>query len=393
MPETNSKLHAARILVTAGMVVILVAGLRLAQDFFIPLLLAAFIATVSFPITSWLRSKKVPRPIAVLLTVLVDFAFLTGIVIIVISLTGDLETKWRDKYYPAMNNKIEEVSETAVDVLEKWKIPDARETVNQWATIRIPQQLGESINPFDVGKDVAVKVVSFLGTTLLILILTVFMLSEARMFGRRVDEILKANGPNLDRIMAATADIQRYLAMKTVVSLATGLLAGFLCWAAGLDFYVLWGIVAFALNFIPVLGSIIAGIPPFILAFLVDGGPSAVAVGVGYISINVFLGNFLEPMLMGRRFGLSTLVVIISVLFWGFVWGPVGMFLAVPLTMVLKVILDNSDELRWISVAITKEKRIPILDLDGVDDELEDDTLLDDKIDLPVVRPDETTTS
>ena len=389
MTENGSKLHAARILVTAGMVVMLVAGLKLAQGFFVPILLAGFIATVSLPITSWLRSRRVPRAIAVLLTVLVDFAFLTGIVIIVIALTGDLETKWQDKYYPAMNLKIEEISETAVEVLEKWKIPDARETVRQYATIRIPQQLGESINPFDLGKNVAFRVVSFLGTTLLILILTVFMLSEARMFGRRVDAILKARGPNLDRIMAATADIQRYLAMKTVVSLATGFLAGFLCWAAGLDFYVLWGILAFALNFIPVLGSIIAGVPPFVLAFLVDGGPSAVAVGVGYVSINVFLGNFLEPMLMGRRFGLSTLVVIISVLFWGFVWGPVGMFLAVPLTMVLKVMLDNSDELRWIAVAITKEKQTLILDLDGVDDELSDDRLSSSGFDLSGVTPEE----
>jgi len=195
------------------------------------------------------------------------------------------------------------------------------------------------------------------------------MLSEARMFGRRVQAILEARGPNLDRFLSATADIQKYLGMKTLISLATGFLAGFLCWAAGLDFFVLWGILAFALNFIPVLGSIIAGIPPLLLAFLVAGGPSAIAVGIGYVSINFFLGNFLEPMLMGRRFGLSTLVVIISVLFWGFIWGPVGMLLAVPLTMVLKVMLDNTDELRWIAVAITKEKRHPILEPEDDEDE------------------------
>lgn len=394
MPERDSKIHATRILVTAGMVVVLIAGLKLAQSFFVPLLLASFIATVSFPITSWLRSRKVPRAVAVLLTVLVDFAFFAGIVIIVIALTGDLETKWQDKYYPAMNVKMDEISETAVDLLEKWRIPDAQQKVDQYKSINIPQQIGESFNPFDVGRDVAFKIASFLGTTLLVLILTVFMLSEARMFGRRVNAILEARGPNLDRIMAATADIQRYLAMKTLVSLATGLLAGFLCWAAGLDFYILWGILAFALNFIPVLGSIIAGVPPFILAYLVDGGPSAIAVGVGYASINIFLGNFLEPMLMGRRFGLSTLVVIISVLFWGFVWGPVGMFLAVPLTMVLKVMLDNSDELRWIAVAITKEKRHPILDYDAVDDELdgmERDGFDAEKLDLSAVARDEGT--
>jgi AI-2 transport protein TqsA len=383
MSDDSTKLKATRILLTAAAVFILVAGLKLAQSFFIPVLLAAFIATVSFPITLWLRSHKVPRPIAVLLTVLVDFAFLTGIVVIAIALMGDLDAKWQEKYYPAVNDKIEEVSEFAVAVLEKWQIPEAEEKVKQYAAI----QIDESINPFALGKDVAVSVVSFLGTTLLILILTVFMLSEARMFGRRVNAILEARGPDLDRIMSATADIQRYLAMKTIVSLATGVLAGFLCWAAGLDFFILWGIVAFAFNFIPVLGSIIAGVPPFVLAYLVDGGPSALAVGVGYISINIFLGNFLEPMLMGRRFGLSTLVVIISVLFWGFVWGPVGMFLAVPLTMVLKVMLDNSEELRWMAVAITKEKRHPLLDPEDDERELDDDTLLPDDLNLPKVVP------
>ena len=398
MPEDARKVQATRILVTAASVVILIGGLRLAQGFFIPVLLAAFIATVSFPITSWLRKHKVPRFFAVLLTVLVDFAFLTGIVIIAVTLLGDLDAKWQNKYYPAMNMKIDEVSQTAVDVLQKWNIPDAEEKVRQYATIKIPQQIGESFNPFDLGKDVAVKVLSFLGSVLLILILTVFMLSEARMFGRRVNAILDANGPNLDRILNATADIQRYLAMKTVISLATGFLAGFLCWAAGLDFFVLWGIVGFAFNFIPVLGSIIAGVPPFILAYLVDGGPSALAVGIGYASINVFLGNFLEPMLMGRRFGLSTLVVIISVLFWGFIWGPVGMFLAVPLTMVLKVMLDNSDELRWMAVAITKEKRHPILVPEDEEDHLVAEPLTGageklekiDDVEIPGVVPDST---
>ncbi|MBT6169103.1 MAG: AI-2E family transporter, partial [Verrucomicrobia bacterium] len=235
MPDEAKKLQATRILLTAAAVVILVTGLKLGQAFFVPVLLAGFIATVSFPITSWLRKRRVPMPIAVLLTVLVDFAFMTGVVIIVITLTGDLESKWQDRYYPAMNTKIEEVRETAVGVLENLKVPDARKTVDNYATIKIPAQIGKNFDPFDLGKDVAVRVLGFLGSTLLILILTVFMLSEARMFGRRVNAILEARGPNLDRLMNSTADIQRYLAMKTVVSLATGVLAGFLCWAAGLD--------------------------------------------------------------------------------------------------------------------------------------------------------------
>jgi AI-2 transport protein TqsA len=182
------------------------------------------------------------------------------------------------------------------------------------------------------------------------------MLSEARMFGRRFEAISQARGPNLAKILNASKDIQRFLAIKTVISLATGLLAGILCWAVGLDFYVLWGLLAFFLNFIPVIGSIVAGVPPTILTLLVADFPTALVVAGGYLLINNFLGNFLEPMLVGRRFGISTLVVVISVLFWGWLWGPTGMLLAVPLTMILKVILENSDEFRWIGIAISSEQ-------------------------------------
>lgn len=179
------------------------------------------------------------------------------------------------------------------------------------------------------------------------------------MFGRRMDAVCDARGPNIQRMLSAVKDTQRYLAIKTMISLVTGVLAGMLCWAAGLDFWPLWGILAFALNYVPVVGSFIAGVPPTVLALLVMGTPAAVAVMGGFLLINTFLGNFVEPMLMGRRFGLSTLVVLLSVMFWGWLWGPFGMLLAVPLTMMVKVILDNSDEFRWIAVAIGKESGRP----------------------------------
>ena len=378
MSEENRTYKAQRIIIAAACVVILIAGLKLAQSFFIPILLAAFIATVSFPITNWLRRHRVPRFFAVLITVLVDFAFLLGIVLIASSLVGDLETKWKEKYYFVMNDRIEETSDTAVAFLERFNVEDAEAKVEAYGTSKLQEQLSDTFSftkVLDLGTNVAWKVFSFLGATFIVLILTVFMLSEARMFARRMNAILEARGPNLQRIMEASSDVQRYLAIKTVISLVTGLLAGFLCWAAKIDFFLLWGILAFAMNFIPVIGSIIAGIAPLILAFLVGGPASALVIGIGYVSINIFLGNFLEPMLMGRRFGLSTLVVLVSVLFWGYIWGPVGMLLAVPLTMVIKVMLDNSDDLRWLAVAITKEKRRPILIPEDEEDEDPDEPL------------------
>lgn len=378
MSEENRTYKAQRIILAAACAVILIAGLKLAQSFFIPILLAAFIATVSFPITNWLRRHRVPRFFAVLITVMVDFAFLIGIVLIAISLVGDLETKWKEKYTFVMEERIEETEEAAARMLTAWNVPDAESKVAAYGTSKIQEQLSDTFSftkVLDLGTNVAWKLFSFIGATFIVLILTVFMLSEARMFGRRMNAILEARGPNLQRIMDASSDVQRYLAIKTVISLVTGLLAGFLCWAAKIDFFLLWGILAFAMNFIPVIGSIIAGIAPLILAFLVGGPASALVIGIGYVSINIFLGNFLEPMLMGRRFGLSTLVVLVSVLFWGYIWGPVGMLLAVPLTMVIKVMLDNSDDLRWLAVAITKEKRRPILIPEDEEDEDPDEPL------------------
>ena len=164
---------------------------------------------------------------------------------------------------------------------------------------------------------------------------------------------------NFQRMLSATKDTQRYLGIKTAVSLVTGLLAGFLCWAAGVDFFLLWGILAFVMNFIPAVGSLIASIPPILLALIAkDGGPTdAVVVAGGYGLINMFLDNFVQPTLLGKRFGLSILVVVLCVLFWGWLWGVIGIVLAVPLTMILKVVLDNSDEFRWVAVAIGQEPR------------------------------------
>ncbi|MGB6219920.1 MAG: AI-2E family transporter [Haloferula sp.] len=384
-------------LILLASLVVVIAGLKAAQGFFVPMLLAFFIATVSFPITSWLRTHRVPRGIAVLLTVLVDFAFLAGVVLLALSILGDLQAKWNSEYSTLTITRLEQAVDgiaTAGEKMDSWwgegKNGSEMEVVipeGEQPPVALPVPEGERLElekletetrltkaaevvlsqlrelkftqVLNFGTDVAGKVISFFGTSLVILILTVFMLTEARMFGRRFDAVCEARGPNIQRLLSALKDTQRYLGIKTMISLATGVLAGTLCWAAGLDFYVLWGIIAFALNYIPVVGSVIAGLPPTVLALLVSGPTEAVAVMGGYVLINTFLGNFIEPMLMGRRFGLSTLVVLLSVLFWGWLWGPIGMLLAVPLTMMVKVVLDNSDEFRWIAVAIGKETHRP----------------------------------
>lgn len=344
-------------LLTLAALTIFIAGLKAAQGFFIPILIAFFIATVSFPMLDFLRKKKVPRALAVLLTVGIDFIFLAALAVLAVTLIGDLQDKWNSKYAAEVSDQIRTGSETLAAKLSEYGVSDAKEKINEAVNNNLSNLQNIRFEKiWDVGTGVLGRLVGFLATSFITLILTVFMLSEARMFGRRLEAISLARGPNLSRMLSATRDIQRFLAIKTMVSVLTGVLAGLLCWAAGLDFFVLWGILAFFFNFIPVVGSIIAGVPPTILALLVAGLPNSVLVAGGYLLINNFLGNFIEPMLVGRRFGISTLVIVASVVFWGWLWGPLGMLLAVPLTMVLKVVLESSDEFRWIGVAISSEQ-------------------------------------
>ncbi len=350
-------MKAGKTMLMIAVLIIVIAGLKAAQDFFIPILIAFFIATVSFPLLSFLRKKRVPRAIAVLLTVAFDFIFLAAIAVLAITLIGDLQEKWNSRYASEFSEYIREASKSLAVTLDGYGVADAQEKINEAVNNNLANLQDIRFEKiWDVGTGVLGRVVGFFATSILTLILTVFMLSEARMFGRRMEAISLARGPNLTRMLSATRDIQRFLAIKTAISLVTGVLAGTLCWAAGLDFFILWGILAFFLNFIPVVGSIIAGVPPTILALLAAGLPNAVLVAGGYLLINNFLGNFIEPMLVGRRFGISTLVVVISVVFWGWLWGPLGMLLAVPLTMVLKVILEGSEEFRWIGIAISAEQ-------------------------------------
>ncbi|MGE9269640.1 MAG: AI-2E family transporter [Verrucomicrobiales bacterium] len=352
--------RAVQVLLLLASLVVIIAGLKAAQGFFVPMLLAFFIATVSFPITNWLRNHRVPRAIAVLLTVLVDFAFIAGSVLLAFAVIGDLQDKWHSEYYDLTKERIEQGSLAISEQLTSWGVEDAGDQLNETVNQNLVKLRDvDFMQVWSFGTDVVGRLVSFFGTSLLVIILTIFMLTEARMFGRRMNAVSEAKGPNIQRMVSALKDTQRYLGIKTAISLATGVLAGVLCWAAGLDFYPLWGILAFALNYIPVVGSFIAGVAPTILALLVKSPADAVVVMFGFFMINTFLGNFVEPMLMGRRFGLSTLVVMLSVMFWGWLWGAIGMLLAVPLTMMLKVILDNSEEFRWVAVAIGKESNRP----------------------------------
>ena len=163
-------------------------------------------------------------------------------------------------------------------------------------------------------------------------------------------------GGNLPALLSNIPNLGRYLGIKTLISMATGLCAGVLTWSLGLDFPLLWAMLAFLLNYVPTIGSIIASVPAILLALVQIGPGAAGATAIGYVGINVVFGNFLEPRLMGYGVGISPLVVFVGLVAWGWIFGPVGMLLSVPLTMTLKMALQNDERTEWVAVLLGSER-------------------------------------
>lgn len=186
----------------------------------------------------------------------------------------------------------------------------------------------------------------------LILLTVVFMLLEASNLPTKLHTILGDSSPTLSNFDKIVTDVKRYMARKTLVSLATGFCISIWLAVLGVDFPMLWGLLAFLLNFVPNIGSIIAAIPAVLLAFVQLGLSSALFAALGFLVVNVVIGNVIEPRLMGRGLGLSTLVVFLSLVFWGWVLGPVGMLLSVPLTMTVKIALESNEDTRWLAILL-----------------------------------------
>ena len=330
--------RGARFLVVAASVIIVIAGLRQAGQLVLPFLTAVFLAVVSLPVMVWLQRRRVPTPLAVIGTVAAAAGVIGVLGIVVGRSVNDFAV-----VAPQYTARFQELANRSVAWAAGLGLPMAElrllDYVNAGAVVDL---LGGTLG----------ALAGLLSNAFLVLLAVIFILFEAAGFRAKLRAAFGNRGDSLDRFGQMTQQIQNYLAIKTAVSLATGLVAGLWVWALGLDFPLLWGLVAFLFNYIPNLGSIFAAIGPVLLSVVQFGPGRAVAVAVGYVLINVIFGSLIEPMLLGRRLGLSTLVVFLSLVFWGWVWGPMGMLLSVPLTMMLKIALENTEDLRWVAVML-----------------------------------------
>lgn len=355
LAEPRVIMQGARGLLTVASLFIVIAGLRLAAPFMVPLAVAFFLAVLSYPMMNWLMRKRVPHMVALFMTV--------GSIVSVIGLMGWASyglVKSFAAEVPFYLVKLKTYVEDTAAWLEVTAGVDG--AVKAVAQINL-QSLIDLATTQDVMKQLASyagstfgTVAVFLASLIAILVVLMFILMEAPGTHSRVDLVRHAGGPDFSILLNSATDIQKYLGVKTLISAATGLLAFVWCLMFDLKYPLLWGILAFLFNYIPAVGSTAAAIPAIIEGLVTHGPGCAVGVSIGYGIINFGLDNFLQPMLMGRRFGISGLVIVLSVIFWGWLWGPVGMFLAVPLTMMIKVLLENTQEFRWVSAAMAKKK-------------------------------------
>jgi predicted PurR-regulated permease PerM len=341
MIEQNNSQRGIRFLVTAAALVIIIMGINQAQSVLVSFLVAVFLAMLGTPPVLWLERKRIPSVVAVLIVV-------AGMITVLLIVGGLVATSLNNfiDALPTYQQRIqEEVSKLRVLLATKG--------------IRVTDKvLLDYINPGTVIK-LSVGMLGGLGSALsniiLILLTVTFILLEASSFPGKLRAVLGDPMQAFPQFTRFVDDMKRYMIIKTGISLAAGILIGIWLSVLGVDSPVLWGFLAFLLHYVPNVGFIIASIPAVILTLVQLGLGRAALVAAGYLVVGFTLGNAVEPRLMGRRLGLSTLVVFLSLIFWGSLLGLIGVVLCIPFTMTLKFACEINESTRWVAVLLGRE--------------------------------------
>jgi AI-2 transport protein TqsA len=325
------------VLLVAGACII-IASLRAASVVLVPLMVALFITAVGAAPVFWLTQRRVPYWIAVAVVGFATAGLLVALVFLVLH--------WQEAFVerlPLYRDRME----VSVEALRSW--------LND---VGLSRTVDEALESTRGGWFVPASTRSFqiLSATVFVLVLVGFLLVELTGMPIKLRASYGPADPRTAAIHATAVRLMGYFRIKTVSSLATGLVAGVTCWLVGVDYPVLWGLVAFFFNYAPTVGSVVAAVPPIFLAWLMLGWEQAAVVGVAYLAINIIIGAIIEPKLLGDHMNLSPLAVLLSLLFWGWVWGAGGVILAVPITMVLKNGLASAGGMRTLGLMLGSTK-------------------------------------
>jgi predicted PurR-regulated permease PerM len=330
-----------RFLIIAAALVIIIGGINQAQSILVSFLVAVFFAVIGTPPVLWLEQKRLPSVVAVLLV-------LTGMITVLL-IVGAIVGASINSFYielPVYQTRLQEqvsafqsfLAAKGIRGMDKVLLGYVNPGVVMSLTARLLASLGAALS-----------------NIVLVLLTVAFILFEATSFPVKLRAVLGDPRQVFPQFTKFFGDIERYMVIKTLISLATGILIGIWLFILGVDFPILWGFLAFLLNYVPSVGSTVAAIPAVLLTFIQLGISSAVMATAGYMVVNFTLDNVIGTRLMGRRLGLSTLVVFLSLVFWGSLLGPVGMVLCIPLTMTLKFACENNKGTRWIALLLGPE--------------------------------------
>lgn len=337
----NKVITVCSVIVVAFLIGLL---LMVAKPVFFPLFLAVLFAYVLSPVLGFLTRLKIPRAVSILVVVLVAF--------LVIYLLGAVFYSSGKNFasdLPKYGKKLESIFNTVQAWLGFAKI--------EWETVswvdhlnlsNVGSVLLSSLGPF----------FSFMANLFLIFIFLVFILAGRGSIRKKIKGSFDEERSKrlIDMMENIDSQVQRYLAVKTVVSFFTGVFAAIVLLVWGLDFAIIFGFLTFLLNYIPNIGSFIATIFPVTIAiFQYDSIWPAVWICIILILIQQTMGNFVEPKLMGQGLGLSPLVVLFSLFFWGWLWGIAGMIMAIPITAIIRIVFDNIPEFKFVAALMSKD--------------------------------------
>jgi len=327
--------------------IIIVAGMKASSVLIVPFLLAAFLSIICAPPLFWMQKKGIPSIFAILI-------LMSGVICIQMLLVT------------LISSSIVDFSQNLTFYQERLRIIiiESIEFLSKFGIALEADKIAQIVNPGHILKLVANTLNglgSVLTNTFFVFLAFIFILSEAAGFPIKIRAVFNDANTDLEKYTQITTGVNRYLGIKTLTSIATGFIVYIWLLVQGVDFPIMWGVFAFLLNFIPNIGSIIAAVPAVLLA-LIQLGPLAAGISaLGFLFVNVLIGSVVEPRVMGKGIGLSVLVVFLSLAFWGWVLGPVGMLLSVPLTMVVKIALSGSESTKWLSILLGSNKEASLL--------------------------------
>lgn len=339
-------------LTSVAAVVIVLAGLKAAAPIVVPFALALFLAILASRPVHWMHGHRVPRVFAVLMTI----AAIVGAMALVATLSAASLSNFAERF-PTYQTQLQDRWSLGLVMLEEFL---GRVGLTEgYQNLRDQLQLREILSTAaSMAANTLLQFGNVFLKAVLVALTVAFMLFESFDLTAKLRVLLRQSPETWSKLGDFVRSVENYIAIKTVTSMLTGVAVCLWLLILGVDYAIFWGLLAFVLNYVPNIGSVAAAIPAVLIALMQHGPGIAVVAAAGYLAINLTVGSIIEPNLLGRSVGLSPLVAFTSLVFWGFLLGPVGMLLSPPLTITVKFALEHYPETRWLAILLGSAKNL-----------------------------------